>query len=76
MRLIHLTVPTIIGRLYLVMAIILIAGFTKLWFLSVLAFPIFVSVMGGIHIRKHTKLPYMKETDRVQTEQALHARHH
>jgi hypothetical protein len=71
MRLIHLTVPTIIGRLYLVMAIVLIAGFTKLWFLSILAFPIFISVMSGIHIRKHTKAPYMKESERLQNQHAL-----
>ena len=74
MRLFHLSVPTIIARLYLVMVIVLIAGFTHLWILSLLAFPIFVSVMGGIPIRKH-KLPYMKETDRVQTQRALHAPH-
>ena len=75
MRLVHLSVPTIVGRLYLVMAIVLIAGFTHVWALSLLAFPIFVSVMGGLHIRKHAKLPYMKETDREQTRQAIHAHH-
>ena len=75
MRLVHLSVPTIVGRLYLVMAIVLIAGFTHVWALSLLAFPIFVSVMGGLHIRKHAKLPYMKETDRDQTRQAIHAHH-
>ncbi len=75
MRLVHLSVPTIVGRLYLVMAIVLIAGFTQVWALSLLAFPIFVSVMGGLHIRKHAKLPYMKQTDREQTHQALHAQH-
>ena len=72
MRLIHLSVPTIIGRLYLVMAIVLIAGFTQLWFLSVLALPIFISVMGGIHLRKQA--PYMKESERIQNQHALH--HH
>lgn len=75
MRLFHLSVPTIVGRLYLVMAIVLIAGFTQLWILSILAFPIFVSVMGGIHIRRHHKLPFIKQTDREQTHQALHAHH-
>ena len=75
MRLFHLSVPTIVGRLYLVMAIVLIAGFTHMWFLSILAFPIFVSVMGGIHLRKHDKLPYMKQTDREQARHAIHAHH-
>lgn len=75
MRLFHLSVPTIVGRLYLVMAIVLIAGFTHLWVLSVLAFPIFVSVMGGIHLHRHDKLPYMKRTDQEQTHQAIHAHH-
>ena len=74
MRLHHLSVLTIIGRMYLVMAIVLIAGFTQLWFLSVLAFPVFISVMGGIHL--HKRPDYMKQTDRMQTQHAIHARHH
>ena len=36
---------TVIMRFYLMMAVVLIAGFTGLWWLAILALPIFLSSM-------------------------------
>ena len=36
---------TVIKRFYLMMAVVVIAGFTGVWWLAVLALPIFLSAM-------------------------------
>ena len=47
MKLFNLSLGSMILRYYLMMVIVLIAGFTGLWWLAVLAFPVFISTILG-----------------------------
>ena len=47
---------TIVLRFYLMMAVVLIAGFTGLWWLAVLALPIFLSCMLCVSFSGGNKL--------------------
>jgi hypothetical protein len=54
----HLSIRTLVIRLFLIMAIIVAAGFgayylgSAFWFLTLLAFPIFLSCVLGIEFNK------------------------
>lgn len=48
MKLLSLSVTGMVWRLYLMMALVIIAGFTGLWFLALLALPVFLSALIGI----------------------------
>jgi|GEM_PF-5983440 len=65
MRFYHLSIKALVFRFYLIMAIIIASGFGALyidpafWFLSILAFPVFVSCLLGIEFDRplfHHKL--------------------
>jgi uncharacterized protein (DUF58 family) len=55
----HLSIRTLVIRLFLIMAIIVAAGFgayylgSAFWFLTLLAFPIFLSCVLGIEFNRH-----------------------
>jgi uncharacterized protein (DUF58 family) len=55
----HLSIRTLVIRLFLIMAIIVAAGFSAyyfgsaFWFLTILAFPIFLSCILGIEFERH-----------------------
>jgi len=53
MKLLNLSLATLIFRFYLMMAIIIIAGFSGLWILSVLALPVFFSALMGVRFNTH-----------------------
>jgi len=53
MKFLNLSIETLMFRFYLMMAIIIIAGFSGLWILSVLALPVFFSALMGIQFNKH-----------------------
>jgi hypothetical protein len=53
MKFLNLSLATLIFRFYLMMAIIIIAGFSGLWILSVLALPVFFSALMGIRFNKY-----------------------
>ncbi len=53
MKLMKLSILGLIWRFYLVMAIVIIAGFTHLWFLAILALPVFFSALMGVEFKKH-----------------------
>jgi hypothetical protein len=53
MKLFQLSVVSFVWRLYLMMAIVVISGFTGLWFISILALPVFFSALIGMQFQKH-----------------------
>ena len=53
MKFLHLSLATLIFRFYLMMAIIIIAGFSGFWLLSLVALPVFFSALMGIQFNKH-----------------------
>lgn len=53
MKFLDLSLSTLMLRFYLMMAVVIIAGFSGLWFLSILALPIFFSALMGIRFKKH-----------------------
>jgi heme A synthase len=50
MKLYHLSLGTLIIRFYLMMAVVLLAGFIGMWTVGLLALPIFFSCMLGLKI--------------------------
>lgn len=53
MKFLNLSLVTLMFRFYLMMAIIIIAGFSGFWILSVLALPVFFSALMGIQFNKY-----------------------
>ena len=53
MKFFEATVGAIIIRFYLMVAVVIIAGFTGQWWLSVLALPILLSAMTGISFKSN-----------------------
>jgi hypothetical protein len=50
MKLYHVSFSGLIIRFYLMMAVVLIAGYSGMWMISLLALPIFLSCMLGMKI--------------------------
>jgi hypothetical protein len=48
----NLSIAGVIVRFYLMMAVVIIAGFSGLWWIAFLAFPIFISIMLGITFKR------------------------
>ena len=46
---------TVVLRFYLMMAVVITAGFTGLWLLGLLALPIFISIMMGVNFNSCAK---------------------
>ncbi|MBK9982289.1 MAG: hypothetical protein IPP15_07675 [Saprospiraceae bacterium] len=51
MKLLDLSITSLILRFYLLMAIVVGAGFSGYWAISLLALPVFFSALMGIKIR-------------------------
>lgn len=50
MKCFNLSLTSVLLRFYLMMAIVLVAGFTGVWWLAGFAGPVFVSVMIGLQL--------------------------
>jgi 1,4-dihydroxy-2-naphthoate octaprenyltransferase len=76
MKYFNLSLSTLIFRFYLMMAVIIAAGFSGLWFLCILALPIFFSAMMGIQFKKQhsIKKPDMRKAFDL-TSDKHHAAH-
>ena len=48
-----LGIAKIVLRFYLMMAVVVLAGFTGMWWLAMLALPIFLSTILGVHFSKN-----------------------
>lgn len=55
MKAFELNIGTVIARFYLMMAVVVVAGFIGQWWLASLALPIFLSIMLGITFGKNKK---------------------
>ncbi len=70
MKVFNLSVGTIIARFYLMMLIVIAAGFLGQWWLAVLAFPVFLSIMFGLTFGKDKPETPVKQMDN-QTAQSV-----
>ena len=52
MKLFQLSFDKLLVRFYLLMLVVLVAGFTGLWWLAMLALPIFFTALMGITLGK------------------------
>lgn len=50
-----LNIGTVILRFYLMMAVVIIAGFSGYWLMAFMALPIFLSIMLGISFKKKSE---------------------
>ena len=50
-----LSIRTVIMRFYLMMGVVIIAGFSGYWLMALLALPIFFSIMMGVSFAKNNK---------------------
>ncbi|MEZ5057966.1 MAG: hypothetical protein R2879_13110 [Saprospiraceae bacterium] len=48
----NLSIGAVILRFYLMMGVVILAGFTGQWWLSILALPILLSIMTGFSLKK------------------------
>ena len=66
-----LSVAGLMIRLYLMMAVVILAGFTGLWYLALLALPIFLSCLMGVQFTKYhsIKKPGLQQRDIVDSGQ-------
>lgn len=55
MKVFNLTIGTVIIRFYLMMLIVIVAGFIGQWWLATLALPVFLSIMFGLTFEKNKK---------------------
>ncbi|MEO1411468.1 MAG: hypothetical protein AAFW73_16380 [Bacteroidota bacterium] len=65
----NLSPGRIVLRFYLMMAVVLLAGFTGIWLLGLLALPIFLSAILAVKVR----LPITKTAKRVPLERQREA---
>lgn len=68
MKCFELSFPMIMMRLYLMMAVVIIAGFSGFWWLALLALPIFLSALLAVRIDWRLK---QKEEVSMTTRRAL-----
>lgn len=67
----QLSIGGVLLRFYLMMAIVILAGFTGYWLLGILALPVFLSTMIGVEItRKENKKRTLNKTVRAELKQA------
>lgn len=55
MKFLQLSITGLIWRFYLMMALVIVAGFTGIWLLALLALPLFFSALMGISFTKKAK---------------------
>lgn len=67
----QLSIGGVLLRFYLMMAIVILAGFTGYWLLGILALPVFLSTMIGVEFtRKENKKRTLNKTVRAELKQA------
>lgn len=68
MRFYELSLRSVIARFYLLMAVVIVAGFLGAWALALLALPIFLSIMMGAAFTARTPRAATFETQRLRIE--------
>lgn len=53
MQMFKLNLVSLMIRFYLMMAVVIIAGFVGNWWISLLALPIFLSALAGVNFKGH-----------------------
>jgi len=61
MKLFQLSFDKLILRFYLIMLVILVAGFTGLWWLGILALPIFFTSLIGMSLGRNVTIKHTKQ---------------
>ena len=65
MKLFELSFGALMIRFYLIMLVIIVAGFTGLWWLAILALPIFFTALMGMSLGKKVTVHHTR-TEGVQ----------
>jgi hypothetical protein len=60
MKMLSLSIDTLIWRYYLMMLIVIVAGFSGLWLLSILALPVLFSCLMGLEFGKRVAVPQIR----------------
>ena len=69
MKLFEASIGTIVSRFFMMMAVVIIAGFSGQWWLSILALPILLSAMLGVSFKskkntaKHSTLEKVNKSE-------------
>ena len=70
MKLLNLSVTTLILRFYLLMAIVIGAGFSGYWAIALLALPVFFSALMGIKITWPVRKVHIRKPVRSDLQHA------
>lgn len=70
MKFLNLSLAGLMLRFYLMMLIVIIAGFTHMWILSVLALPILLSALMGVQFKR--KSPHSETGKSGQYTRSTH----
>gem|GEM_PF-3335939 len=68
MKPLSLSFTGVVVRFYLMMVIVLVAGFIGQWWLSVLAFPVFLSGLIGLVLKNKSKSTARQTSEKVKNE--------
>ena len=69
MKLFQLSFDKLLIRFYLIMLVIIVAGFTGLWWLAILALPIFFTALMGMTLARKVTV---KHTKQIGQQDAAH----
>lgn len=67
MRLFELSIGTVMARFYLMMALVIFGVLTQMWFITVFALPVFLSILMGATFGKSTKEETQKKATKDRT---------
>lgn len=71
MKFFELSIAGLIARFYLLMAVVIAAGFSGYWALALLALPIFLSCMTGATLAKRQVVAPLPNADVAEAEEAF-----
>ena len=66
MKFYEASIGTIVIRFFLLMAIVIVAGFSGQWWLSIFALPILLSAMAGVSFKNDKKTTAKHSTLKIQ----------
>jgi len=72
MKLFQVSISAIILRFYLLMLIIIAAGFSGYWIVGILALPVFFSALMGVRFNPKIRFKKTQSTAQRETHHSLH----
>ena len=72
MKLFHLSLTTLMLRFYLMMAVVIVAGFAGIWPIAFLALPIFMTCLLGVKFTFGDNEETYSHTQRIEGRRVSH----